>query len=34
MESGLPALPILEHVDRFGPPLPGAGKIMCIGLSG
>jgi 2-keto-4-pentenoate hydratase/2-oxohepta-3-ene-1,7-dioic acid hydratase in catechol pathway len=32
-ELGLPALPIVERVDRFGPPLTGIGKIICIGLN-
>jgi 2-keto-4-pentenoate hydratase/2-oxohepta-3-ene-1,7-dioic acid hydratase in catechol pathway len=32
-DLGLPALPIVERVDRFGPPLTGIGKIICIGLN-
>jgi 2-keto-4-pentenoate hydratase/2-oxohepta-3-ene-1,7-dioic acid hydratase in catechol pathway len=29
----LAALPVVERVDRFGPPLSGIGKIICIGLN-
>ena len=29
----LPALPVVERVERFGPPLTGIGKIVCIGLN-
>jgi 2-keto-4-pentenoate hydratase/2-oxohepta-3-ene-1,7-dioic acid hydratase in catechol pathway len=32
-ELGLRALPVVERVDRFGPPLTGIGKIVCIGLN-
>jgi 2-keto-4-pentenoate hydratase/2-oxohepta-3-ene-1,7-dioic acid hydratase in catechol pathway len=32
-DLGLPALPIVEQVDRFGPPLTDIGKIICIGLN-
>src|SRR5882672_2466517 len=32
-DLGLAALPIVEQVDRFGPPLTGIGKIICIGLN-
>lgn len=29
----LPNLPVVEHVERFGPPLSRIGKIVCIGLN-
>jgi 2-keto-4-pentenoate hydratase/2-oxohepta-3-ene-1,7-dioic acid hydratase in catechol pathway len=32
-DLGLAGLPIVEQVDRFGPPLTGIGKIICIGLN-
>ena len=32
-DLGLPALPVVEQVDRFGPPLTDIGKIICIGLN-
>src|SRR5258706_15054983 len=32
-DLGLPGLPEVGRVGRFGPPLAGVGKIVCIGLN-
>ncbi|RCG26767.1 FAA hydrolase family protein [Sphaerisporangium album] len=32
-ELGLEALPVVTRLERFGPPLTGIGKIICIGLN-
>jgi 2-keto-4-pentenoate hydratase/2-oxohepta-3-ene-1,7-dioic acid hydratase in catechol pathway len=33
LADSLPTLPRVEHVQRYGPPVSGLGKIVCIGLN-